>query len=140
MFTLPPELEKRLTRLAEQRGVRVENLVESLLTPVLSREEMRGQRIGIDDLVTPLRADILDIATRHKAFNVRVFGSVARGEATVDSDIDFLVEFEDGATLWDRIGLKQDLEELLDWPVDVSTPQTLRDETRNLILAEAVSL
>ena len=140
MFTLPPELEKRLTRLAEQRGVRVENLVESLLTPVLSREEMRGQTIGIDDLVVPLRADILDIATRHKAFNVRVFGSVAGGEATVDSDIDFLVEFEDGATLWDRIGLKQDLEELLDWPVDVSTPQTLRDETRNLILAEAVSL
>jgi predicted nucleotidyltransferase len=140
MFTLPAELEKRLTRLAQQRGVGVENLVESLLTPVLSREEMRGQHFGIDDIVTPLRAEILAVARQRHAFNVRVFGSVARGEATIDSDIDFLVDFLPGSTLWDRIGLEQDLAELLNWPVDVSTPQTLRTETRDDILAEAVSL
>src|SRR5688500_12043229 len=98
MFNISCELEKRLMRLAEQRGVHIDNLVESLLKPALSREEMRGHHFGIDDIVTPLREEILTVANRRNAFNVRVFGSVARGEATIDSDIDFLVDFEPGST------------------------------------------
>jgi hypothetical protein len=65
---------------------------------------------------------------------------VARGEATDDSDIDFLVDFETGYTLWDHIGLVQDLSELLGRRVDVSTDETLRERLRERILREAVPL
>ncbi|MCL4878427.1 MAG: nucleotidyltransferase family protein [Anaerolineae bacterium] len=95
---------------------------------------------GIPELLAGKREDILRLAQQHKAYNVRVFGSVARGEATDDSDIDFLVDFETGYTLWDHIGLVQDLSELLGRRVDVSTDETLRERLRERILREAVPL
>lgn len=95
---------------------------------------------GIPELLAGKREDILRLAQQHKAYNVRVFGSVARGEATDDSDIDFLVDFEMGYTLWDHIGLVQDLSELLGRRVDVSTDETLRERLRERILREAVPL
>ena len=61
--------------------------------------------MGVDELIKSKRADILQIAAQHGARNVRIFGSVARGEATPDSDIDVLVEFEPGRTLLDRVSL-----------------------------------
>ena len=67
------------------------------------------------------RRAILELATRHGARNVRVFGSMARGEARPDSDVDFLVDVEPGRTLLDVIGLEQDLEALLGRPVEVLT-------------------
>ncbi len=66
------------------------------------------------------RDEILEVAASNRARNVRVFGSVARGEATPDSDIDFLVEFEPGASLMDLSGLHLDLEALLGRPVHVA--------------------
>lgn len=60
------------------------------------------------------RAAVLDIAKRHGAASFRVFGSVARGEATPESDIDFLVEWEPGGSLLDHAGLVLDLQELLE--------------------------
>jgi len=67
------------------------------------------------------RDDILAIAKRNGAFNVRVFGSVARGESGSGSDIDFLVTFESGSSIFDQVGLWLDLKELLGCEVDLLT-------------------
>jgi predicted nucleotidyltransferase len=95
---------------------------------------------GINKLLQDKREDILRLARARKAYNVRVFGSVARGEATEDSDVDFLVRFEPDYTLWDHIGLVQDLVELLGCEVDVSTDDTLQERIRERVLREAVPL
>jgi uncharacterized protein len=92
------------------------------------------------DLLAQHRADILAVAARHGATTVRVFGSVARGEADENSDIDFLVELEDGRNLLDLGGLVVELRELLGRPVDVVTVRGLKDRIRARVLAEAVAL
>ena len=71
---------------------------------------------------------------------MRVFGSFSRGEARPDSDLDLLVDMEEGRTLLDRIALLQDLEDLLARRVDVVTPRALHRLIRDRILAEAVPL
>ena len=86
------------------------------------------------------RNDILRLAARHGARNVRIFGSVARGEAGPDSDIDFLVELETGRSLLDLGGLLMDLQDLLHCKVDVVTEKGLRSRIRARVLQEAVSL
>ena len=96
--------------------------------------------MGVDELLKSKRADILQVAAQHGARNVRVFGSVARGEARPDSDIDVLVEFEPGRTLLDRIGLTQDLEDLLGRKVDVVTEKALHRLIRRQVLEQAVRL
>jgi uncharacterized protein len=96
--------------------------------------------MGIQELLLPFREEILKIASKYGAYNVRVFGSVARGEAKPDSDVDFLVEMETGRNLLDRIGLKQDLEELLKREVDVAKPSNLHQLIRDKVLQEAVVL
>lgn len=96
--------------------------------------------MNIGELLKEKREDILRIATQHGASNVRIFGSVARGEAKPDSDVDFLVELEPGRSLLDRVALIQDLEDLLGTKVDVATDKGLRDRVRDRILNEAVPL
>lgn len=96
--------------------------------------------MGIDELLGPRRADILRIAALHGARNVRVFGSVARGNADEASDIDFLVELEPGRTLFDLGGLLMDLRALLGRDVDVITEPGLKARIRDRVLAEAVPL
>ncbi len=86
------------------------------------------------------RTAILEIARRHGAGQVRLFGSIARGEATEDSDIDVLVELEPGRSLFDLGGLLTDLEMLLGRRVDVVTPAGLRERIRERVLREAVPL
>ena len=71
------------------------------------------------------RDQILRIATRHGAHDVRVFGSVAREEAEASSDVDLLVRLESGRSLIDLIAVKQDLEDLLDRTVDVVTEASI---------------
>ena len=83
---------------------------------------------------------ILELATRHGARNVRVFGSMARGDATPASDVDFLVDVEPGRTLLDVIALEQDLEDLLGRSVDVVTDGGLSPYLRTRILSEATAL
>lgn len=85
------------------------------------------------------RADILRIAARHGARNVRVFGSPARGEIRPDSDIDFLVDMAPGRSLLNLAGLGQDLEELLQRKVDVLTGASLHPMLRRQVLAEALA-
>jgi hypothetical protein len=86
------------------------------------------------------RKDILRIATRYGARNVRIFGSIVRGEARDDSDIDFLVDMELGRSLFDRGGLLMDLQDLLACKVDVVTEKGLRARIRDSVLKEAVPL
>jgi hypothetical protein len=84
--------------------------------------------------------EILELARRHGMRNVRVFGSMARGEAGADSDLDLLVDYEEGSSLFDQIGFKQELEERLHRNVDVTTPQSLHWFIRDKVIAEAESL
>jgi predicted nucleotidyltransferase len=86
------------------------------------------------------RQEILAIAASHGIRNVRVFGSVARGDARLDSDLDLLVDVEPGRTLLDVIGLEQDLEQLLGRKVDVVTEGGLSPYLQQRILAEASPL
>lgn len=86
------------------------------------------------------REEILQAAARHGAYNVRVFGSVATGEAGADSDIDFLVKFEAQRSLIDQALLKQELEHLLGRRVDVVSEDGLYWLLRRRILREAVPL
>jgi predicted nucleotidyltransferase len=87
-----------------------------------------------------MRAEILAAAARHGATNVRVFGSVARGDADPASDVDFLVDFEPGRSLLDLAGLVVELEDLLGRPVDVVTEPGLKARIRQRVLAEAVAV
>ena len=89
------------------------------------------------DWVKKHRAEILKIAARHGASNIRVFGSVARGDADDRSDIDFLVDLENGRSLFDLGGLLVDLEKLLGCSVDVVTENGLRPRIRERVLNEA---
>jgi predicted nucleotidyltransferase len=92
----------------------------------------------LDPLLEEKREDILRMASEHGAREVRVFGSVARGEADRESDIDFLVELETGRSLLDLGGLQMELESLLDRRVDVVTVRGLKARTRERMLREAV--
>ena len=92
------------------------------------------------ELLRQKRDDILRLAATYGARNVRIFGSVARGEAGVDSDIDFLVDMEPGRTLFDLGGLFFELRELLGVEVDVVPEGGLRENVRSQILKEAAPL
>ncbi|MBD2464651.1 nucleotidyltransferase family protein [Oscillatoria sp. FACHB-1407] len=86
------------------------------------------------------REEILGTAAKHGAYNVRVFGSVARGEADSASDVDFLVDMESGRSLLDLGGLLMELQELLGCEVDVVTEKGLRQRIRERVLNEAIPL
>ena len=97
--------------------------------------------LGIKELLYDQRSQILAIAEKHGAYNVRVFGSVARGEATEDSDIDFLVDYNlSKITPWFPGGLLIDLERLLNRKADIATVDMLKERIRDRVLHEAVSL
>ena len=97
--------------------------------------------LGIQELLATERSQILAIAEKHGALNVRVFGSVARGEATLESDVDFLIDYDLARiTPWFPGGLILDLEALLDRKVDVATVDMLKERIRARVLAEAVPL
>jgi predicted nucleotidyltransferase len=105
-------------------------------SPAASQERV----MAIDALLTTRRDEILRLAATHGARNVRVFGSLARGEADAASDIDFLVDMEPGRSLFDLWGLQADLEAMLARPVDVVTEHGLKVRIRERVLSEAVPL
>jgi hypothetical protein len=98
---------------------------------------MERGTMGIEDILGEKRAAILRIAASHGASNIRIFGSVARGEADRKSDVDILVEMASGRSLLDLGGLSIDLEELLERRVDVVTERGLRERIRERVLREA---
>jgi hypothetical protein len=86
------------------------------------------------------RGEILRIAAKRGARNVRIFGSAARGEADAESDVDVLVDMEPGRSLLDMGGLLMDLQELLGRRVDVVSERGLRERIRERVLREAIPL
>jgi predicted nucleotidyltransferase len=94
----------------------------------------------LEELVKARREDILQVASRHGAYNVRIFGSVARGDTDERSDLDLLVDMESGHSLFDLGGLLTDLENLPGCSVDVVTERGLRDRIRQRVLQEAIPL
>jgi uncharacterized protein len=90
------------------------------------------------ELVRAKREEIREIAAKHGARNVRVFGSVARGNARPDSDVDFLIDVEPVTSSWFPAGLVQDLETLLGRRVEVVTEHGLNHLIRDEVLREAV--
>ena len=96
--------------------------------------------MGIKELLESRRNEILDLAGRYGAKNVRIFGSAARGEGGPASDVDLLVDMEKGRNLLDLVGFWQDLEELLGCRVDVITDGGMSPYLRERIYAEALPL
>jgi uncharacterized protein len=104
----------------------------------MTQSERIGQ--GITEIVGDKREAILHLAEQRGAYNVRVFGSVARGEATEESDLDLLVEFKETATLWDVVGLWQDLSALMEREVDVIVEEHPTDDFMRSALRDAIRL
>jgi uncharacterized protein len=112
----------------------------TLPVQVETANERGARAMPLDELLRTKREDILRIAKNYGAYNVRVFGSVARGEADSESDIDLLVNMESGRSLLDLCGLLADIEDLLGCKVDVVTEDGLRERIRERVLKEAVTL
>ncbi len=93
-----------------------------------------------DSLLSEKREQILRIAAKYGARNVRVFGSAATGELREGSDVDILVDLDEGRSLLDLAGLMLELQELLGRPVDIGTAKGLKPRYRQRILSEAVPL
>src|SRR4051794_25440456 len=96
-------------------------------------------RVDVAEILGDKREQILDLARQYGVSNVRVFGSVARGEAREDSDVDLLVDVAPDVDIG-FLGLWVDLEELLARPVDLVTERSLRERMREKILREAIAL
>ncbi len=96
--------------------------------------------MDIQRILKTKRNKILRIAALHGAHNVRVFGSVIRGEASPDSDIDFIIEFEPGRSLFDIVALQEDLENLLGRKVDIVEPEGIHWYIRDKVMGEAVEV
>jgi predicted nucleotidyltransferase len=93
--------------------------------------------MGIPEIIQDKREQVLALAARHGASNVRIFGSVANGTADNDSDIDFLVDLQEERSLFDLGGLLMDLQQLFGRKVDVVTENGLHWYIKERILAEA---
>ncbi len=98
-----------------------------------------GAFMNIDE-VKAKREDILNIAKKHGAYNIRIFGSVVRGEAKQDSDLDVLIDLEPNRSLFDHAALMIELQETMNCKVDVVTEKGLRPRIREVVLKEAISI
>lgn len=106
----------------------------------MDKSTAEKQPLTLDEL-RARRDEILEIAARHGAGNVRVFGSVVRGEAEPDSDVDFLIDVVDMSRFsWAGGGLLMDLQELLGREVDVTTEKSLHWYIKDRILKEAMPI
>jgi predicted nucleotidyltransferase len=94
----------------------------------------------VSEAIAQRREDILRIARAHGAHNVRLFGSVARGEDDPDSDVDVLVDMDPDRSLLDRAALQVALEDLLGRRVDVATVPSLKERIRERVLRQAVPI
>lgn len=135
--TIPalPTLERLLAAMGRQLKIEAPPLTGNARTT-----SARGQLGPIAKKLRHRRRRILDIARRRGIEKIRVFGSVARGEAGAGSDLDLLVELKPGSTLVDLAGFRREVADQLDIPVDVATPDMLKDRLRAKVLEEALPL
>ncbi|MEZ5691422.1 MAG: nucleotidyltransferase family protein [Rickettsiales bacterium] len=96
--------------------------------------------ITLEQLRTQYKLQILELAEKHRVDNIRVFGSVARGDADEDSDIDFLCHLPKGTTIWEMAGMLYDLENMLKTKVDLVSDTSLRPHVADSILSGAIPL
>jgi uncharacterized protein len=104
------------------------------------KTSIQEQIISLEQLLREKCDDIKQIAARHGAYNIRVFGSVARGEARADSDLDFLIDVGPVTSSWFPAGLILDLEDLLGRRVEVVTEKALNPDLRDHVMREAIPL
>jgi uncharacterized protein with HEPN domain/predicted nucleotidyltransferase len=128
---LKPQIDVELGRMASRAELR---------KSTESKASKNKTAVAFRELLQAKREDILRTAIKHGTFNVRVFGSVARGEADAESDIDLLVDVEPGRTLFDLSELLMDLQDLLGLNVDIVTEKGLNDRIRQRVIKEAVPL
>lgn len=128
-----------LERLLAACGRRLEIRTPSALPPgpVSSVRSRLGPQA---DKLRHQRRQLLNAADRHGVGHLRVFGSLARGEATAESDVDLLVDLKPGHTLLDLAAFRREAGEILDLPVDVATADMLKDRIRDEVLSEALPL
>ena len=117
------------------KTLRLNGVQEKLLRP-----GQRKKGMDIKELLRAKREEILRTAAKHGARNVRIFGSVARGEADEESDIDLLVEMEPTRSLLDHAALWLELQEVLGRKVDVVSDRGIKPRIRERVLREAVPL
>jgi hypothetical protein len=113
------------------------NVVQSSLLKTTGTYQGEREHMDLKGVITQKKDEVLKLAARYGARNIRVFGSIVRGEADGKSDIDFLVEMEEGRSLLDLGGLQMELETLLGFPVDVVTVRGLKPRIRDRVLREA---
>lgn len=130
-----PTLERLLA--ACGRRLEIQTPPAEPSAPITSMRSRTGPHA---DTLRHSRKRLLDAADRHGVSRPRVFGSLARGEAKAGSDVDLLVDLKPGRTLLDLLAFGREAEEILDLPVDVATPDMLKDALRDKVLGEAVPL
>ena len=131
-----PTLERLLRGCGQQLELRTSNADER----TTSASSVRSQLGPLAQQLRRSRRRLLDGARAHGVRRVRVFGSIARGEAGPASDVDLLVELAPGRTLLDLTGFRREASEILGIPVDVATPDMLKERIRAEVLTEAVPL
>lgn len=102
--------------------------------------DQQVKKLGVQDVVGDKRDAILELARKYGASNVRIFGSVARGEALPDSDIDFLMHFREDTSIFDMVGLWQDLTDLMGREVDLIADHPSGGRIARLAQEEAIPL
>ena len=127
-----------LERLLAACGRRLE--IQTPLADPSPVSSVRSQLGPQADKLRRQRRRLLDAAERHGVGRLRAFGSLARGEATADSDIDLLVDLKPGHTLLDLAAFRREAGEILGLPVDVATADMLKDRIRDEVLGEALPL
>ena len=139
-ITIPDDLAEKVDAYSERQpaGPSLTALVQAALRRFLAEPEGSSHQRPVILRVLSNRAAIKDAAARHGASNVRLFGSVARGEALPGSDVDLLVTLEHGRTLFDIARLRVELEEMLYTPVDVVADSGLPEH--DPIVTEALNL
>ena len=107
---------------------------------LIQPEKKSSVTMNLLETIREKRFGLLKLAEQRGAFNVRLFGSVVRGEETPCSDVDFLVDMEKGRSLLDLFSLQEDLSKEIDRPVDIITTQSLNRHIKKDILSEAIPL
>ncbi|HEV7162207.1 MAG TPA: nucleotidyltransferase domain-containing protein [Solirubrobacteraceae bacterium] len=131
-----PTLERLLRGCGQQLELDVRDAVEQ----TTRASSVRSQLGPLAQQLRRNRRRLLENARAHGVRRVRVFGSIARDDAGPGSDVDLLVELAPGRTLLDLVGFRRDAAETLGVPVDVATPDMLKEHIRAGVLAEAVPL